>query len=80
VLENDEHSISGSRSDQTANRYYKGYKHIPNSVLLPEFEHASNLSFTEGKDITSVSWLGLHCFSLKKKKIGFCFHSSTRIS
>lgn len=68
MLENGEHSISGSRSDQVANRYCKEYKYIPNSMLLPGLEHASNLSFTEGKDIISVSWLGLRCFSYKKKK------------
>jgi len=40
VLENDEHSISGSMSDQAANRYYKEYKYIPNTMLLPGLEHA----------------------------------------
>jgi hypothetical protein len=64
-------------SDQAVNRYYKEYKYIPNLMLLPGLEHASNLSFRERKNIL-VSWLGLQCFSFKK--FGFCCHSSTRIS
>jgi hypothetical protein len=71
VLDNDEHSTSGSMSDQEANRYYKEYKYIPNSMLLPGLEHAANLSFIEGKNIKPVSWLGLHCLSFKKNWLLF---------